>query len=90
MRFVALSEVDLEHLGRSAELARKAIGEAPFGAILIGADGRTAATSVRLAISHDDSRTRPVTDGLGQNDIHLRSMNHDGQTQHRSRARCIC
>jgi hypothetical protein len=46
LRFVALREVDLEHLGRSAGLARKAVGEAPFGAILIGADGRTAATSV--------------------------------------------
>jgi hypothetical protein len=42
--FVALGEVDLEHLGRSAELARKAVGEAPFGAILIGAGGQAAAT----------------------------------------------
>ena len=46
MRFVALREVDLEHLGRSAGLARKAVGEAPFRAILIGAGGQTAATSV--------------------------------------------
>jgi hypothetical protein len=44
--FVALSEVDLEQLGRCAELARKAFGEAAFRVILIGADGQTAATSV--------------------------------------------
>gem|GEM_PF-6594352 len=47
--FVALSEVDLEHLGRSAELARKAVGEPPFGAILIGSGGQAAATSVMRA-----------------------------------------
>jgi tRNA(Arg) A34 adenosine deaminase TadA len=40
---VALSEVDLEHLRRCAELARIALdnGHGPFGAILVGADGRT-------------------------------------------------
>ena len=43
---MALSEDDLENLDRSAGLARKAVGEAPFGAILIGANGQTAATSV--------------------------------------------
>ena len=32
-----------------AELARKAVGEAPFGAILIGAGGQAAATSVMRA-----------------------------------------
>jgi hypothetical protein len=46
LRFMALSEVDLENLGRSAELARKAVGEAPFRVTLIGANGQTAATSV--------------------------------------------
>jgi hypothetical protein len=30
------------------------------------------------ARSRDDSRTRPVTHGSVQNDIHLRRMNHDG------------
>jgi tRNA(Arg) A34 adenosine deaminase TadA len=40
---VALSEVDLEHLRRCVELARNALdnGHGPFGAILVGADGRT-------------------------------------------------
>jgi tRNA(Arg) A34 adenosine deaminase TadA len=40
---VALSEVDLEHLRRCVELARTALdnGHGPFGAILVGADGRT-------------------------------------------------
>lgn len=40
---MALSEVDLEHLRRCVELARIALdnGDAPFGSILVGADGRT-------------------------------------------------
>jgi hypothetical protein len=46
---MALSEVDLENLCCSAELAREAVGDAPFGAILIGAGGQTAATSVMRA-----------------------------------------
>jgi hypothetical protein len=46
LRFLALSQVDLENLGRSAELARKAVREAPFRVTLIGANGQTAATSV--------------------------------------------
>jgi hypothetical protein len=52
LRFVALREVDLEHLGRSAGLARKAVGEAPFGAILIGADG------VQDRLPHDRGQPR--------------------------------
>jgi tRNA(Arg) A34 adenosine deaminase TadA len=40
---VALSEADLEHLSRCVELARTALdnGDAPFGSVLVDADGRT-------------------------------------------------
>jgi tRNA(Arg) A34 adenosine deaminase TadA len=40
---VTLSDTDLERLARCVELAHTAVdnGDAPFGAILVGADGRT-------------------------------------------------
>jgi tRNA(Arg) A34 adenosine deaminase TadA len=40
---VVVSRVDLEHLRRCVELARTALeaGHGPFGAVLVGADGRT-------------------------------------------------
>lgn len=40
---MALREVDLQHLRRCVELARIALdsGSAPFGSILVGADGHT-------------------------------------------------
>ncbi|HEX7323470.1 MAG TPA: nucleoside deaminase [Mycobacterium sp.] len=39
---MALSDADLEHLGRCVELAREALenGDAPFGSVLVDADGR--------------------------------------------------
>jgi len=43
LRSVAISDVDLGHLRCCVELARVALdnGDAPFGSILVGADGRT-------------------------------------------------
>jgi tRNA(Arg) A34 adenosine deaminase TadA len=40
---VAVTDVDVEHLARCVELARTALenGDAPFGSILVDADGRT-------------------------------------------------
>jgi len=40
---VAISDDDLERLGRCVELARRGLqaGDEPFGSILVGADGRT-------------------------------------------------
>ena len=40
---MVVSQVDLEHLRRCVELARIALdeGHGPFGAVLVGADGRT-------------------------------------------------
>ena len=40
---MAISEDDLEHLGRCVELARVALdgGDEPFGSILVDADGAT-------------------------------------------------
>ena len=40
---MAISDEDLERLGRCVELARAALqdGDEPFGSILVGADGRT-------------------------------------------------
>ena len=40
---MVVSQVDLQHLRRCVELARTALdnGHGPFGAILVGADGRT-------------------------------------------------
>jgi tRNA(Arg) A34 adenosine deaminase TadA len=40
---VAISDDDLDRLGRCVELARTALadGDEPFGSILVGADGRT-------------------------------------------------
>ena len=63
MRFVALSEADLERLVRSAELARKAVDdeEAPVSAILIGADGRT------LGYLGDDARSGCSISGINGN-----------------------
>jgi tRNA(Arg) A34 adenosine deaminase TadA len=43
LRPVAISDDDLERLGRCVELAREALddGDEPFGSILVGADGAT-------------------------------------------------
>ena len=40
---MAISDADLEHLGRCVELAGTALqgGDEPFGSILVGADGQT-------------------------------------------------
>jgi tRNA(Arg) A34 adenosine deaminase TadA len=40
---VAISDADLDYLGRCVELARTALqlGDEPFGSILVGADGQT-------------------------------------------------
>ena len=40
---MAISDDDLDHLGRCVELARTALedGDEPFGSILVGGDGRT-------------------------------------------------
>lgn len=39
---MALNDADLRHLGRCVELAHQALdnGDAPFGSVLVGADGR--------------------------------------------------
>lgn len=39
---MAVSDADLRHLSRCVELAREALdnGDAPFGSVLVGADGR--------------------------------------------------
>jgi tRNA(Arg) A34 adenosine deaminase TadA len=54
---VALSEVDLQHLRRCVELARIALekGHGPFGAVLVGADGRT--FYERHNLTTDEDRT---------------------------------
>ncbi|HEU0191968.1 MAG TPA: nucleoside deaminase [Mycobacterium sp.] len=48
---MALSDADLEHLGRCVELAREALenGDAPFGSVLVDADG--------LVLYEDRNRT---------------------------------